>query len=75
MKKRREKDVQILMSGTEHGIIEADKDGDMTSSLADFLRSTTQLNKKSLGEYLGKPENLPLLQVFMRQFHFEGVSS
>ena len=58
----------------ENGVIEKDKDGDTTESLAEFLRSTQQLNKKSLGEYLGKPENLPLLQVFMRQFEFAGVS-
>ncbi|KAI9270638.1 hypothetical protein BDA99DRAFT_546097 [Phascolomyces articulosus] len=57
---------------TENGVIEKDKEGDTTASLAEFLRSTQQLNKKSLGEYLGKPENLPLLQVFMRQFEFSG---
>lgn len=52
----------------------ADENGDTTVSLAHFLRSTQQLNKKTLGEYLGKPDNLPLLQVFMRQFDFSGVS-
>ncbi|KAI7850967.1 hypothetical protein BDC45DRAFT_516867 [Circinella umbellata] len=56
----------------ENGVIEKDENGDTTESLAEFLRSTQQLNKKSLGEYLGKPENLPLLQVFMRQFEFAG---
>ncbi|KAI9494797.1 hypothetical protein BDB00DRAFT_817115 [Zychaea mexicana] len=56
----------------DNGVIEADKDGDTTESLAEFLRSTQQLNKKSLGEYLGKPDKLPLLQVFMRQFEFAG---
>ncbi|KAI9318923.1 hypothetical protein BX666DRAFT_1854919 [Dichotomocladium elegans] len=57
---------------TENGIVEPDEDGDVNASLARFLRSTQQLNKKSLGEYLGKPENLSLLQVFMRQFEFSG---
>ncbi|KAG0170045.1 GDP/GTP exchange factor for ARF [Apophysomyces sp. BC1015] len=56
----------------EVDIIERDENGDNTSSLAEFLRSTQQLNKKSLGEYLGKPDNLQLLQVFMRQFQFKG---
>ncbi|KAI8082800.1 uncharacterized protein BX664DRAFT_366573 [Halteromyces radiatus] len=56
----------------ENGIIQADASNDTKESLAHFLRSTQQLNKKSLGEYLGKPDNLDLLQVFMRQFDFEG---
>ncbi|KAL0073779.1 hypothetical protein J3Q64DRAFT_1649624 [Phycomyces blakesleeanus] len=63
------KGIQYL---TENGIIEADKENDTKESLAYFLRSTQQLNKKSLGEYLGKPENFELLQVFMRQFDFKG---
>ncbi|KAF7725729.1 GDP/GTP exchange factor for ARF [Apophysomyces ossiformis] len=54
------------------GIIEPDENGDNVPSLAEFLRSTQQLNKKILGEYLGKPENLKLLKEFMRQFEFEG---
>jgi brefeldin A-resistance guanine nucleotide exchange factor 1 len=57
----------------EKGIIEADASDDTKESLAHFLRSTQQLNKKSLGEYLGKKDNFDLLQVFMRQFNFEGV--
>ncbi|KAI9027406.1 hypothetical protein CLU79DRAFT_697591 [Phycomyces nitens] len=63
------KGIQYL---TENGIIEADKNNDTKESLAYFLRSTQQLNKKSLGEYLGKPDNFELLQVFMRQFDFKG---
>ncbi|CAO3585256.1 unnamed protein product [Absidia cylindrospora] len=55
----------------ENGIIEADENNDTKASLAYFLRSTQQLNKKSLGEYLGKPDNFELLQVFMRQFNFK----
>ncbi|ORZ10721.1 hypothetical protein BCR42DRAFT_333206 [Absidia repens] len=56
----------------ENGIIKADENNDTKASLAYFLRSTQQLNKKSLGEYLGKPDNFELLQVFMRQFNFKG---
>ncbi|CAO3591629.1 unnamed protein product [Absidia cylindrospora] len=55
----------------EKGIVKADTNDDAKESLALFLRSTQQLNKKTLGEYLGKPENLELLQVFMKQFNFE----
>ncbi|KAI8068278.1 hypothetical protein BC940DRAFT_299601 [Gongronella butleri] len=54
----------------EREIIKEDANGNVNASLAQFLRSTQQLNKKMLGEFLGKPANLELLQVFMRQFDF-----
>ncbi|KAI8581103.1 hypothetical protein K450DRAFT_234658 [Umbelopsis ramanniana AG] len=54
----------------EQGVIVEDEKGDFTDSLAHFLMSTPKLNKKSLGEYLGRPDNVPLLQRFMRQFDF-----
>ncbi|SAL99274.1 hypothetical protein [Absidia glauca] len=44
--------------------------GLVTDEFCKFLFQ--QLNKKSLGEYLGKKDNFDLLQVFMRQFNFEG---
>lgn len=64
---------QKLTKPTENGIVVPDESGDVNVSLARFLGTTQQLNKKSLGEYLGRPENLSLLQVFMRQFEFSGV--
>ncbi|CDS10527.1 hypothetical protein LRAMOSA03202 [Lichtheimia ramosa] len=63
------KGIQFLL---ENGIVVPDESGDVNVSLARFLGTTQQLNKKSLGEYLGRPENLSLLQVFMRQFEFSG---
>lgn len=54
----------------EQGVIVEDANGDFTDSLAHFLMSTPKLNKKSLGEYLGHPKNVPLLKRFMRQFDF-----
>ncbi|KAI7866257.1 hypothetical protein BDF14DRAFT_1728784 [Spinellus fusiger] len=63
------KGIQFLQ---ENGIVASETDSNYKESLATFLRSTQQLNKKMLGEYLGKPDNLPLLQVFMRQFDFKG---
>ncbi|KAG0746337.1 hypothetical protein G6F57_000076 [Rhizopus arrhizus] len=53
----------------ENEILSSD---DFNTSLSNFLRSTQQLDKKTLGEYLGKPENLELVQVYMRQFDFKG---
>jgi brefeldin A-resistance guanine nucleotide exchange factor 1 len=58
----------------EQGVIVEDEKGDFTDSLAHFLMSTPKLNKKSLGEYLGRPDNVPLLQRFMRQFDFSNAS-
>jgi brefeldin A-resistance guanine nucleotide exchange factor 1 len=59
----------------EQRVIVEDANGDFTDSLAHFLMSTPKLNKKSLGEYLGHPQNVPLLKRFMRQFDFSNVSN
>lgn len=56
----------------ENGVIEADENGDINTSLSNFLRSTQQLDKKALGEYLGRPENLEILKAYMQQFDFRG---
>ncbi|CEP08581.1 hypothetical protein [Parasitella parasitica] len=56
----------------ENGIIEADSTGDINTSLSYFLRTTQQLDKKALGEYLGRPENVDILKVYMGQFDFSG---
>lgn len=56
----------------EKGIIETDENGNKDVSLSHFLRSTQQLDKKQLGEFLGRPENLDTLHVYMRQFDFVG---
>ncbi|OAC99682.1 hypothetical protein MUCCIDRAFT_136379 [Mucor lusitanicus CBS 277.49] len=56
----------------ENGVIEADESGDINASLSRFLRSTQQLDKKALGEYLGRPENVETLRAYMEQFNFSG---
>ncbi|KAL9550016.1 hypothetical protein PS6_005777 [Mucor atramentarius] len=56
----------------ENGVIEADENGDINASLSHFLRSTQQLDKKALGEYLGRPENVETLRAYMEQFDFSG---
>ncbi|KAG0331630.1 GDP/GTP exchange factor for ARF [Podila humilis] len=40
--------------------------------LAMFLKSSTRLSKKLLGEYLAKPANSEVLKAFIQQFNFEG---
>jgi brefeldin A-resistance guanine nucleotide exchange factor 1 len=42
-------------------------------SIAHFLKSTPRLDKKLLGEFLAKPDNIDILKAFIGQFHFKGV--
>lgn len=42
-------------------------------SLAKFLKSSTRLDKKVLGDFLSKPENIDLLKAFIGLINFEGV--
>jgi brefeldin A-resistance guanine nucleotide exchange factor 1 len=60
----------------ENGLIYADLSDNVTraSSLAKFLKSSTRLDKKLLGEFISRPENLELLKAFIEQFEFKGVS-
>lgn len=59
----------------EHGIIasEAVPGRTKAQSLALFLKSCNRLDKKLLGEYLSKGENLEILQAFMGLFDFKDV--
>lgn len=41
-------------------------------SVAKFLKSTTRIAKKKLGEYLSKRDQEPLLKAFLELFTFEG---
>lgn len=43
-------------------------------SLAKFLKSSTRLDKRLLGDYLSKPDNLELLKEFMNLFDFKDVT-
>ena len=43
-------------------------------SLAKFLKSSTRLDKRLLGDYLSKPDNLELLKEFMNLFEFKDVN-
>ncbi|TFY68249.1 hypothetical protein EVG20_g3640 [Dentipellis fragilis] len=41
-------------------------------SLATFLKSCTRLDKKLLGDFISRPENLDVLKCFMELFDFKG---
>ena len=66
----------------EHGLIYHDVTSDDVPaeirvtrplSLARFLKSSTRLDKKVLGDFLGRPENVEVLREFIGLFNFEDV--
>ncbi|KAH0584078.1 hypothetical protein H2248_009651 [Termitomyces sp. 'cryptogamus'] len=56
----------------ENNLIYADLSEDVTkaSSLACFLKSCTRLDKRLLGDYISKPDNIELLKAFIGLFDF-----
>lgn len=44
-----------------------------TRGIAKFLRQSTRLDKRLLGEYLSRPDQLDLLKAFIGLFDFRGV--
>jgi len=42
-------------------------------SLAQFLKGCTRLNKRLLGEYISKPDNIEVLKAFISLFDFKNV--
>lgn len=60
----------------ENGIIYRDLPPDISrpKSLAMFLKSCTRLDKKLLGDFISKPDNIEVLKEFLRLFDFKGVS-
>lgn len=46
-----------------------------TRGIAKFLRQSTRLDKRLLGDYISRPDQLDLLKAFMSLFDFRGVSA
>lgn len=42
--------------------------------IARFLRSSSRLDKRELGDYISRPDHLGLLKAFIGLFDFKGVS-
>jgi brefeldin A-resistance guanine nucleotide exchange factor 1 len=42
--------------------------------LARFLKTCPRLDKKLLGDYISRPDNVKVLRSFIEQFNFKGVS-
>jgi brefeldin A-resistance guanine nucleotide exchange factor 1 len=45
---------------------------DNPDSVSKFFKSTSRINKKLLGEYISKKQNIEILKSFMRMFDFTG---
>jgi|SRR5712671_4639313 len=61
----------------ENGLIYHDLSDEVTrpQSLAKFLKSSTRLDKKLLGDFISKPENIDVLKAFIGLFDFHEVRS
>jgi brefeldin A-resistance guanine nucleotide exchange factor 1 len=53
----------------QHGIIDGE---DNAQSIARFLKGTSRVDKKLLGEYISKKQNGEILKAFMGMFDFTG---
>ncbi|KAH9998139.1 Sec7-like domain protein [Russula compacta] len=60
----------------ENGLIYHDLSDEITrpQSLARFLKSSTRLDKKLLGDFISKPENIDVLKAFVGLFDFREKS-
>ncbi|KAL4065359.1 hypothetical protein V8B97DRAFT_2022848 [Scleroderma yunnanense] len=55
----------------ENGLIYANNSEPRPRSLAKFLKSCTRLDKRLLGDYISKPDNVDLLKEFIGLFDFK----
>lgn len=60
----------------ENGLIYADlsDEVDKPLSLARFLKSCTRLDKRLLGDFISKPDNIEILKAFIGLFDFKDAS-
>lgn len=65
---------------TRHGVIDVELCDDhwtaeTCDSVAKFLKQCARLDKRLLGDYISRPENIDVLKSFMSLFDFKGVSA
>lgn len=58
----------------ENKLVFTDPNEPRAESLAKFLKSSTRLDKRLLGDFLSRPENIDVLSAFMKLLHFKDVS-
>ncbi|GAA5972950.1 hypothetical protein JCM8115_005875 [Rhodotorula mucilaginosa] len=56
----------------EHGVIYNDDTISREESLARFLKTTPRLDKRLLGDFISRPDQIDLLRAFMRLMDFDG---
>ncbi|GAA6025135.1 hypothetical protein JCM8202_005730 [Rhodotorula sphaerocarpa] len=56
----------------EHGVIYNDPSMSREESLARFLKTTPRLDKRLLGDFISRPDQIEVLRAFMRLMDFEG---
>lgn len=59
----------------EHGVIYSDPAMPREESLARFFKTTPRLDKKLLGDYISRPDQLEVLRAFMHLMEFDGVKT
>ncbi|KAI0361936.1 Sec7-domain-containing protein [Trametes cingulata] len=58
----------------ENKLIYSDPDEPRPLSLAKFLKSSARIDKRLLGDFISRPENVEVLKAFMTLFDFKGKS-
>ncbi|KAI0637119.1 Sec7-domain-containing protein [Trametes polyzona] len=56
----------------ENKLIYSDPNEPRPLSLAKFLKSSTRIDKRLLGDFISRPENIEVLKAFMMLFDFKG---
>jgi len=57
----------------ENGLIYADPNVPRPLSLAEFLKTCARIDKRILGDFISKPDNLDALEAFIGLFDFKDV--
>ena len=57
----------------ENKLIYSDPNVPRPQSLAEFLKSCTRIDKRILGDFISKPDNLDVLEAFIGLFDFKTV--
>lgn len=57
----------------ENKLIYADPEVPRPQSLAYFLKTCTRIDKRILGDFISKPDNLDVLEAFIGLFDFKNV--
>lgn len=57
----------------ENRLIYADPDVPRPQSLAEFLKNCARIDKRILGDFISKPDNLDVLEAFIGLFDFKSV--